>query len=251
MLLLKELTAYLNDYLAVRDVPDWKDALNGLQVEGRQEIGRVAVAVDACLATIERAVSEQADLMIVHHGLFWGPKAPITGPYYRRLAALIKNDLALYSCHTPLDAHPEVGNNHVLARMLGLEPAGRFGEYEGVPLGVWTETELPREAFVERVRQALGVVPKVIATGPQTVRRVGILTGGGGSWIDRAAALGLDTFLTGEGAHHTYFDAEERGLNVLYAGHYATETVGVRALGNHLRERFGLATFFIDHPTGL
>ncbi|HZP81764.1 MAG TPA: Nif3-like dinuclear metal center hexameric protein [Chthonomonadaceae bacterium] len=246
-----ELIAYLDDYLAVRDVPDWKDAFNGLQVEGRPEVRRVAVAVDACLATIAQAVAGNADLMIVHHGLFWGAKAPVTGAYYRRLALLIKNGLALYSCHTPLDAHPEVGNNYVLARKLGLTPAGRFGEFEGVPLGVYAETEMTRDAFVARVREALGVSPLVMATGPETVRRVGIITGGAGSWIDRAAAQGLDTFLTGEGAHHTYFEAEERGLNVLYAGHYTTETVGVRALADHLRDRFGLETFYIDHPTGL
>lgn len=246
-----ELIAYLDDYLAVRDVPDWKDAFNGLQVEGRAEVRRIAVAVDACLATIAQAVAGNADLMIVHHGLFWGAKAPVTGAYYRRLALLLKNDLALYSCHTPLDAHPEVGNNHVLARKLGLEPTGRFGEVEGVPIGVFAETEMTRDAFIVRVREALGVSPLVIATGPETVRRVGIITGGAGSWIDRAAAQGLDTFLTGEGAHHTYFEAEERGLNVLYAGHYATETVGVQALADHLRVRFGLETFYIDHPTGL
>ncbi|HZO87912.1 MAG TPA: Nif3-like dinuclear metal center hexameric protein [Chthonomonadaceae bacterium] len=250
-MLTQELVAYLDTYLAVREVPDWKEAYNGLQVEGRREVRRVAVAVDACLATIERAATERADMMIVHHGLFWGPKAPVTGPYYRRLAALIKNDIALYSCHTPLDAHPEVGNNHVLARLLGLELAGPFGEHEGVPIGVYAETELAREAFVARVREALGVSPLVIATGPETVRRVGIVTGGAGTWIERAAARGLDTFLTGEGPHYTYFEAEERGLNVLYAGHYATETVGVRALGQHLTERFGLETFFLDHPTGL
>jgi len=248
---LTELVAYLDDYLAIRDVPDWKNAYNGLQVEGRAEVRRVAVAVDACLATLEQAVAGGADLMIVHHGLFWGSTAPVTGAYYRRLATLLKNDLVLYACHTPLDAHPEVGNNHVLARRLGLTVGGMFGEFEGVPIGVWAETEMPRAAFVRRVRETLGVEPLVLATGPETVRKVGIITGGAGSWIDRAHAIGCDTFLTGEGQHHTYFDAEERGLNVLYAGHYATETVGVQALAAHLEQRFGLETFFIDHPTGL
>ena len=251
MILLSELTAYLNDYLAIQDVPDFRDAFNGLQVEGRPEIRRIGVAVDACAATIEMAAANSADLLIVHHGLFWGAKAPITGSYYRRLAGLIQNGIALYSCHTPLDAHPEVGNNAVLTRMLELEPSGRFGTVEGVPLGLWAETEQPREAFVERVGRALGATPFTIPRGPETVRRVGIVTGGAGSLIAEAAALGLDTFLTGEGAHHTYFEAEERGLNVLYAGHYATETVGVRALGKHLEARFGLEWTFLDHPTGL
>jgi dinuclear metal center YbgI/SA1388 family protein len=246
-----ELVSYLDDYLQVRDVPDWPDAFNGLQVEGRDEIGRLALAVDACRATITAAVGRHADLLVVHHGLFWGGKAPVTGPYYRRLAPLVKADLALYSCHMPLDAHPEVGNNHVMARQLGLSVGGMFAEREGVPIGVWCCADLARGELADRVRHTLGVDPLVIAAGPDRVRKVGIITGGAASWIDRAAAIGCDTFVTGEGAHHTYFEAEERGLNAIYAGHYATETVGVKALGAHLERRFGLETCFIDHPTGL
>ncbi len=251
MLRRAELTAYLDDYLMTASVPDYPQAYNGLQIEGRDEVRRVAVAVDACLAVITQAVQADADLLLVHHGLFWGAKAPVTGPYYRRLEALIRHGLALYSSHLPLDAHPEVGNNHVLTRLLGLEPSSTFARHEGVPLGVVAETDLPRAEFAARVQSVLNVTPHVIAAGPETVRRVGIVTGGGGGFIAEAAALGLDTLLTGEGAHHTYFDAEERGLNVLYAGHYATETVGVRALADHLSARFGLETFYIDHPTGL
>jgi dinuclear metal center YbgI/SA1388 family protein len=248
---LTELTAYLDDYLANDSVPDYRDAYNGLQVEGPAEVRRVAVCVDACLATIEAAAAGGANLMIVHHGLFWGPKAPVTGARYRRLAGLIKNDIALYACHTPLDAHPEVGNNHVLARMLGLEPGGMMGQYEGVPLGVWAETDLARDAFVDRIRAALGVEPLVIATGPERLSKVGIVTGGAHGSIGEAAAIGCDLFLTGEGPHHSYFEAEERGINVVYAGHYATETVGVRALARRLEQEFRLETFYIDHPTGL
>src|SRR5262249_27532598 len=187
----------------------------------------------------------------VHHGRYWDAKAPVTGAYYPRLVTLIKNDCGLYACHTPLDAHPEVGNNHVLARQLGLTVGGLFGEFEGVPMGVWAETQLPRSEFIGRVRSVLGIEPHVIATGPEMVRKVGIITGGAGTWIDRAERIGCDTFVTGEGPHHTYFDAEERGLNAIYAGHYATETVGVKALAAHLEQRFLLETFFLDHPTGL
>ena len=248
---LKELSAYLDDYLCHESVPDYRDAFNGLQVEGRAEVRRIAVAVDACSATIEQAISGGADMMIVHHGLFWGAKAPVTGAYYRRLSALIKKDLSLYSSHMPLDAHPEVGNNHVLARQLGLTVSGMFGEHDGVPIGVWSETEIPREELVSRIKAQLGIGPLVIATGSGTVRKVGIITGGAGSMIKNAQQAGCDTFITGEGQHHTYFEAEERGLNVIYAGHYATETVGVKALARHLEQRFGLESFFIDHPTGL
>ena len=251
MILQDDLIAYLNDYLAVRDIPDYREAYNGLQVAApRRRIGKIAVCVDACRATIAQAIAQKADFMIVHHGLFWGAKAPVTGAYYERLALLIKNDLPLYSCHLPLDIHPEVGNNAVLARKLGLEPTGTFGEFEGTPIGVTAQTAMSRGEFVERVKAVLNVNPLVIATGPEVVRRVAILTGGGGSLIAKAALV-ADTFLTGEGNHHTYFEAEERGVNVLYAGHYATETVGVRALGDHLAARFNVEPIFIAHPTGL
>lgn len=247
----RELVAYLDEYLALAEVPDFPNACNGLQVEGRSEIQRVAVAVDACQATIDQAIMREADMLLVHHGLFWGDRAPITGAYYRRLSALIKNDLSLYSCHLPLDAHPEVGNNHVLARQLGLMVGGMFAEREGVPLGVWADTQMPLSELVRRVEEALDVQPLVIPTGPATVRKIGIITGGAGSHIGEAARIGCDTFLTGEGAHHTYFEAEERGVNLIYAGHYATETVGVKALAAHLERQFGLETLFLHHPTGL
>ena len=251
MIALTEMVAYLNAYLAVGEIPDYTEAYNGLQVEGRAQIRRIVVAVDACLATIEQAIAFDADLMLVHHGLFWGAKAPLTGAYYRRVEQLIKHDLALYSCHLPLDVHPEVGNNHVLARMLGLEPTGNFGEFEGAPLGVWARADLTRTELVNRVKAVLKIDPLLIATGPERIDKVGVLTGGGGAYIARAAAKGIDTLLTGEGAHHTYFDAEELGVNVIYAGHYATETVGIRALGEHLARQFDVKCKFLDHPTGL
>ncbi len=247
----RELVAYLDEYLALAEVPDFPDAFNGLQVEGRAEVQRVAVAVDACQATIDQAVMREADMLLVHHGLFWGQHAPVTGAYYRRLSALIKNDLSLYSCHLPLDAHPEVGNNHVLARQLGLTVGGMFAEREGASLGVWADTQLPLSELVRRVEETLNVQPLVIPTGPATARRIGIITGGAASYIGEAARIGCDTFLTGEGAHHTYFEAEEQGINLIYAGHYATETVGVRALAAHLERQFGLETLFLHHPTGL
>ncbi|HLJ55093.1 MAG TPA: Nif3-like dinuclear metal center hexameric protein [Chthonomonadaceae bacterium] len=248
---LAALVEYLNDYLRIDAIPDYSGALNGLQVAGAEAVRRIAVAVDACQATIDQAAADGADVLVVHHGLFWGRTAPVTGMYYRRLSALIRHNVALYSCHLPLDAHPEVGNNHVLARMLSLTPDGSFGAIHGVEIGVTASAGLSRAEFVVRVQEALGVTALVIGAGPEAVRRVGVLTGGGGSLIAEAASAGIDTFVTGEGQHHTYFEAEERGLNVIYAGHYATETVGIRALGDHLRERFGLQVDFIDHPTGL
>ena len=249
------LVSYLNDYLAIRDVPDYPQAYNGLQVDGKQrgsaDIRRVALTVDACFATLQQAVEANADLLIVHHGLFWGTRAPITGMLYRRLGLLFQHDMPLYSCHTPLDAHPEVGNNAVLTRLLGLEPTGMWGEMEGVPIGTYADAELSRADLVERIRAVLGIEPHCIATGPEQIRRLGVVTGAAGGWVERARARGIDTLLTGEGPHHTYFDAEEHGLNLIFAGHYATETVGLKALAAHLEAQFDLETLFLDHPTGL
>ena len=251
MITRKELTAYLDDYLAIEDVPDWKEAYNGLQVEGSVEVHRLALAVDACVYTIERAAAGGAQMLLVHHGLFWGAKAPVTGNYHRRLSVLLKNDLNLYSSHTPLDAHLEVGNNPVLARLLRLPISERWGRVQGVPLGVYCDCTLPLTELSARLTATLGAVPRVIATGSDQTRRIGIITGAASSSIPEAVATGIDTFITGEAPHHAYFDAEENGLNLILAGHYATETVGVQALGRHLHDKFGLESFFINHPTGL
>jgi dinuclear metal center YbgI/SA1388 family protein len=248
---LKNVTTYLDDYLGIADVHDSPQALNGLQVENTGKVTRVAVAVDVCRATIDHAVEMGADLMVVHHGLFWGGLQPLVAQHGHRVRTLIKHDIALYSAHLPLDLHPEVGNNAVLARELRLEDIERFGEYEGQTIGFSGTLVVSRNEFVGRIRAVLGVDPKVIATGPETVNRVGIVSGGAGKLIKQVAEAGLDTYVTGEGGHHTYFDAEETSVNLIYAGHYATETVGVKALAHHMEDRFGLPWEFIDHPTGL
>jgi len=248
---LDDLVAYLNEYLRVDEVEDYDRALNGLQVENSGEVRHAAVAVDACQAVIDQAAQLGADLLIVHHGLFWSGVQPVTGRAYRRLSALVRHDIALYSSHLPLDRHPQVGNNPVLARLIGVEVRGWWGEFRGSPLGVWGEVDVTREALGERIGAALGAAPMVIAGGPAKIHRVGIVTGAGGSLIGAAKDAGLDALVTGEGAHHTYHDAEELGVNVYYGGHYRTETVGVRALAEHVAERFQLPWSFIDHPTGL
>ncbi|HEX6309257.1 MAG TPA: Nif3-like dinuclear metal center hexameric protein [Longimicrobiales bacterium] len=248
---LKEIVAYLDEYLAVGAIPDAAEALNGLQVESSGRVGRVAAAVDGSERTIREAVARGCDLLLVHHGLFWDGNRPVTGRRYRRLEPLLRHDVAVYAAHLPLDVHPEVGNNAVLARELGIELAGRFGEYEGIELGWWGHLEVKREVLAARLDDLLGRRVRMLAFGPDVVRRVGVITGGAGSMIGSAAAAGLDAYITGEGAHHTYFDAEDARLNVFYGGHYATETWGVRALARHLEERFGLPWEFLDFPTGL
>lgn len=248
---LTELVAYLDGYLRVAEVPDSPNALNGLQVENSGKVSRVAAAVDACQATIDRAVDAGCDFMLVHHGLFWGGPEPITGRHARRIRRLIEGDIALYSAHIPLDVHPEVGNNAVLARTLGLDDTAPFGDYKGTLIGVIGTTDASLKELVDRIRAELGSEPHVIAAGPERVGRVGVITGGAGNMIREARDAGADTFVSGEGPHHSHFDAEEWGLNVIYAGHYATETVGVKALARHIEGRFGLGWQFIDHPTGL
>lgn len=248
---LDALVQYLDGYLRITDVPDDRNALNGLQVAGPEEVRRIAVAVDACQATIDAAAARQAELLLVHHGLFWGGLEPVTGRAFRRLAALIRHSMAVYSAHLPLDLHPEVGNNAVLARKLGMAVQGWFGEYLGAAIGVWGEVDSTPEALCEKLGGILGSSVRLIRGGPARCRRVGIISGAAGSSITQAHRAGLDTFITGEGQHWTFFDAEELGVNVLFAGHYATETLGVQALAEHLAARFDLSWSFIDHPTGL
>lgn len=165
----------------------------------------------------------------------------------------MENGIALYSCHLPLDGHAEVGNCVLLARAMGLEPEGRLGRYEGVDIGWWGRLPDAQDAhgLSERVSEAVGGPVQALPGGPDRIETVGVVTGGGASFIGDAVDLGLDAFVTGEGAHHTYFDATELGIHVLFAGHYRTETFGVRALGEHLTDRFDLPTHFIDQPTGL
>ena len=246
-----DIVAFLDEYLRIGDIRDWRNALNGLQVENGGSVRRIAAAVDASERTIGEAIGAGCDFLIVHHGLFWSGNRPVTGARYRRLKRLLSADVAVYSAHLPLDVHPEVGNNAVLARRLALEPTGTFGAYEGRDIGVTAECDVALEELRARFESAVGAPVRLIPGGPERVRRVGVLTGSGGSMIDEALAAGLDTLITGEGSHHTYIDATEGGLNLLYGGHYATETWGVRALAEQLSTRFELPWRFIDAPTGL
>lgn len=243
--------AYLEELLRVEGFPDYPGAWNGVQVQPPTTLRRLAVAVDASLATIRGAAEAGADLLLVHHGLFWDPDPRLVGPRYRRVEALIRADLGLYAAHLPLDAHPELGNSVVLAREVGLQVEGRFGESKGVEIGWWGLAEGSRERFQQKIAQLVHGPVRLIPGGPTQVRRVGVVTGAGGSFIQEAAQQGLDTLLTGEGAHHTFVEAMEFGVNVLYAGHYATETWGVKALAARLEEAFGLPWDFVDIPSGL
>jgi dinuclear metal center YbgI/SA1388 family protein len=248
---IQELTAYLDQYLNIAAITDYAGALNGLQVENSGRVSRVATAVDASEASIREAIRRHCDVLLVHHGLFWDGNVPVTGRRYRRLRQLIASDVAVYSAHLPLDVHPEVGNNMQLARAIGLAVEGSFAQQPSFDAGIWGTLEVTRETLAARLDDVLGVRVRLLPGGGEKLTRVGVITGGAGSMIHHAVAAGLDAFITGEGAHHTYFDAMESGINVYYGGHYATETFGVRALAQHLEERFGIPWEFIDLPTGL
>jgi len=244
------LVAYLDAYL---DVAGWSDkSLNGLQVEGADRVSRVALATDTALATIAMAAEAGAQMMVAHHGLFWGRIEPVTGPMRARLAALLEAGLSLYVSHLPLDAHPEVGNNAVLARLLeleDLEPFGRWGDRAIGVLGRLPQT-VDRSGLAARLEALLGVRPDVLPFGGDAIRRVAVVSGAAADLIPEAEAVGADAFITGETSHTAFHQARERGVNVVFAGHYATETLGVRALGDHMAEKFGLEMVFLDAPTG-
>ncbi len=250
---LESILQYLDTYLRVSEYPDAANALNGLQVGGPDDVRHVVAAVDASEATIADAVELGADLLLVHHGLFWEGLRPLTGRRLRKVRALVTNRVALYSAHLPLDAHPEVGNCALLARALGLEVRGRFALHRGVEIGWWGTLDDPTsgESLRQRLAVVLGGPVHLIPGGPERVGSVAVVTGMGASSIEEAAERGIDVLVTGEGSHHSHFDAMELGVTVLFGGHYATETFGVRALAGHLAERFGLTWEFVDRPTGL
>ena len=248
---LQGLRTYLDDLLEIASFPDYPNAMNGLQVEGRAEIGAICGAVDASETAISTAIDRNADLLLVHHGLLWEGSQPVTGRHFRKLRALLSEGMGLYSAHLPLDAHPEFGNCAVLARKLGIEIKGRFGEYGGREIGWWGHLSADREDLHQRITEKLGGPVRLMGGGPERVERVAVITGGGASFIPAAAEAGLEALITGEGGHHSYFDAMELGINVYYAGHYATETWGVKAIGSHVEAQFKVPFEFIDLPTGL
>lgn len=248
---LPQVTAWLDRTLRTAEVGDYPGAWNGLQVENSGAVTRVAAAVDACEAVIDEAAARGANLLLVHHGLFWPGVQPIAGAMYRKLKTALAHDLAIYSSHLPLDLHPTLGNNALLCRALGFRKCVPFFSAKGQLIGLKTNLALSLGTLAARLEKALGSAPHIAPGGPATTRCIGVVTGGAGGEIARAAAAGVDTFITGEGPHHSYTLAEETGVNLFYGGHYATETFGVKALAATVAKRFRVPWEFIDHPTGL
>lgn len=248
---LRDIVSHCDRILRTAEVQDYEGAVNGLQVENSGRVARIAAAVDGSLATVKLAAQAQADLLLVHHGLFWGPSHPWTRGRYELLRALLEADMAVYSSHLPLDAHPTLGNNALLCAALGLNKLRPFFQSHGRPIGFQAEKKMRREVLLAAVKRATGAQARLLSAGPEVCRRIGVVTGGAGGELNIAAAEGVDTFITGEGPHWTYALAEELGLNVIYGGHYATETFGVKALAASLARRFKVPWVFLDHPSGL
>lgn len=248
---LSQIVSYADEHLRVREIDDWPNALNGLQVENSGAVTKIGAAVDASTRTIDFAVERGVNLLIVHHGLFWPGLQPISGGRRRMFDRIFEGDLAIYSAHLPLDIHSVLGNNAQLADSLGLGAATPFFEVKGQQIGLRTNARISRDELAGKLEQSLGGPVRMFAFGPSETNSVGLITGGAGSEIYAVAREGIDTFITGEAPHWAAVAAEELGMNLLLGGHYATETFGVKALGAHLSERFDLPWEFIDSPTGL
>lgn len=257
MLTAEELAAYADELLGSAACPDYPNALNGLQITNKTPIKAIAAAVDFSTRTIEGAVTNGANLLLVHHGMFWGGLERLVDITYRRLRFLVEHDVAVYSSHLPLDRHPSLGNNVLLARQFGLQPAGSFARHGDTFVGISGTADVETVALAERARDfartCSGDIRTTTITPGRRTKRWAMCTGAGASaeTLQEAAAMEIDTLIVGEGPHWTAVSAEERGLAIIYAGHYATETLGVRALAQHLSDKFDLPWSFIEAPTGL
>lgn len=250
IMLKNELVSYLDEFLQIAEFKDYGP--QGLQVESAAEdVQRIALAVDVAPQIVEKAAAWGADMLLVHHGIFWRNVERIAGPLGERVRLLLDNDIHLYAAHLALDGHAGVGNNAVLAQLCGVAVADFWCAPMGMPIGVYGKTTAvtPLSQFVTHINTQLSTQSRVLAHGPEMVSHVAILSGFGADQIAAAKELGCDTLLTGETSHANYWAAADYGMNVIFAGHYATETVGVKALGAHLTEKFGLETQFFDFPT--
>ena len=226
---------------------------NGMQIQAPAEVKKLGFAVDACMATLQKCSELSVDLLIVHHGLFWRNVELVVNQHYQRLKFALEHEIGLYAMHLPLDAHPVLGNNAQLAELFNPDETEPFAYEDGIDLGVIASFGSPvlRESISDVLRSELDSDPHVLPFGPDKVSKLGIISGAGGSYFPDAIDAGCDSFLTGEPEHVLYHVALERGVNVFFGGHYATETVGVKALMSTIAQEFDVETVFIDYPTGL
>lgn len=252
----KELHEFFNSFLKIEDFTA-DPSLNGIQIQNREleskKIHKVAFAVDACEESALRAIEEGADALVVHHGLFWGHCETITGAMYKRVSTFIKNDLALLAYHIPLDANNPYGNNFGLAKRLKLQNVEAFGCWRGMSIGAKgiLPAALSTKELAEVLTSVLDTNCRAFSFGKEKIKSVGIISGGASEDVTEAVSEGLDAYITGEFAHEQYHYAQEMKINVISAGHYGTETVGVSLLKEKLEKESGLQTCFIDLPTNL
>lgn len=251
-----EIAAFLDELLGVDGFPDYPNALNGLQLGHRGPVRRVVTAVDFSTSTIDSAIAADANFLVLHHGMYWGGLQRLVGLPLERLRKLLESDIAVYAAHLPLDSSESVGNCVLLARKLLLEPSGRFGEYQGVPIGVAGDSDLLTAELLDRASAFAadhgGSARATSISANRRTRRWGVITGSGAdsSTLHAAVTAGIDTLITGEGPHHTTVDAPDLGLAIIYCGHYASETLGVGALARVIGERFSIPSEFLPVPTG-
>lgn len=246
---LKDIVTYCDERTRQSAIKDFDGARNGLQVENTGEVTKIGAAVDAGLRPFEAAIAQKVDFLICHHGLFWSPPVPVTGTNYQKLKTALDGDLAVYGAHLPLDAHPEIGNNALLADALGLDRVGSFLPYEGNDIA--TIATAPPGGRLELSSQLKQLFPETylgIEFGSEQPERIAILTGSGQSAVPHLKAQGLDTLVTGELRQHHFNIAQELGLNLYPCGHYATEVFGVKALASDVADKFGIEWTFLEQP---
>ena len=249
---LAEIVSFLDRELNIAGIPDYGGAMNGLQLENSSgQISRIIAAVDASLPVIEEVAAGGPGLLLVHHGMFWQGTQALKGAFFKKIKTAIDCGLAIYSAHLPLDVHPLWGNNVNLANALGIRGLQPFLDWKGLPIGLRGEWCGSRSELGIRLGEVVGGPVHLCPCGPERLSTVGLVTGGAGGETAAVAAAGVDAFITGEGPHWSHVLAEELGLNLYFAGHYATETFGVKALARDLALRFGIDWSFVDRPSGL
>ena len=244
----EQLEKYLNSYLKADDFTDY--CPNGLQVEGKSDIKKIVTAVSASIELFNKAIKQKADAIIVHHGIIWNYERPVyKGSYRKRVKILLDNNINLFAYHLPLDAHSVVGNNAQLAKLLGLKSCKPFGDHKGQIIGIKGKiAKTTKEKFFKKVESVVQRELLVFPYGPKSITNVGIVSGGAQKEFSQAISENLDAYITGEVSEHIKYLSQEEGVHYISAGHYATEKFGVKALGNHLKNKYKIDVEFIDIP---
>jgi dinuclear metal center YbgI/SA1388 family protein len=251
MALLSNICQFLNKELRISEITDTSQ--NGLQVEGKNEVKKAVFAVDASIETFQEACKRKADMIVVHHGLLWEKSRPITGILYRRFQILFKHEISLYAAHLPLDIHPKLGNNAQLMNLFITKKREPFGNYHGINIGFLgvLQRETTLSSVITKIENAINTKCKVFPFGKDKIKTIAVVSGGAADLIDEAVDKNVDLFITGEAKLYAYHIGKEGKINIVFAGHYATETLGIQALAKMIKEQFRIECEVIELPTGL